>query len=115
MIIYLIITSILFIPDIVQASAGVAIIENPLDLVQWLINALFTIVGIFGGWILSSIQKSLKELQSADSILADKVHSIDVLVAGQYVKKDELEKLSIALFSKLDRIELKLDNKADKL
>jgi hypothetical protein len=83
-------------------------------LLQWVINALFTVVGLLGGWVLNTIQKSLKELQIADGVLADKVHLIDVLVAGQYVRKDELEKLSIALFSKLDRIELKIDNKADK-
>lgn len=82
---------------------------------QWLVNALFTLVGILGGWVLTNMQKALKDLQEADSALADKVHSIDVLVAGQYVRKDELEKLSDALFSKLDRIEAKIDKKVDKI
>lgn len=99
----------------VSASPNVIISDNASNpSLQWLVNVLFTLVGILGGWILTNVQKALKDLQIADSALADKVHLIDVLVAGQYVKKDELEKLSFALFSKLDRIEGKLDNKADK-
>ena len=39
---------------------------------------------------------------------------IKVLVAGDYVKKDEFLKSVTALFTKLDRIEGKLDKKADK-
>lgn len=39
---------------------------------------------------------------------------IEVLVAGAYVKKDEFGASVAALFAKLDRIEDKLDGKADK-
>jgi hypothetical protein len=98
---------------LVLATEPTTQVENDKSL-QWIVNSLFTIVGLLGGWVLNNIQKALKDLQIADTILADKVHHIDVLVAGQYVKKDELEKLSFALFSKLDRIEAKLDSKADK-
>ena len=45
---------------------------------------------------------------------ADKVQHIEVLVAGTYVKRDDMEKLGGALFAKLDKIEAKLDGKADK-
>jgi hypothetical protein len=37
-----------------------------------------------------------------------------VLVAGQYVHRDEFHSLSKALFAKLDKIEDKLDGKADR-
>ncbi len=40
--------------------------------------------------------------------------SIEVLVAGDYVKKDEYSAMMNAIFAKLDRIEDKLDKKADK-
>jgi len=54
-------------------------------------------------------------LRSQDSKLAEKVGNIEVLVAGQYVKRDDMDKSMTALFMKLDRIEDKIDKKADKL
>lgn len=81
---------------------------------QTALNVLFSLVGALGGWVLNSLRDSIKTLQKADSDLATKVQSIEVLVAGQYVKRDDMEKLSAAIFTKLDRIESKLDGKADK-
>ena len=81
---------------------------------QSLINILFTIAGAMGGWILNNLKSSIEALQKADATLADKVQHIEVLVAGTYVKRDDLDKLSSALFHKLDKIESKLDNKQDK-
>lgn len=56
----------------------------------------------------------MKDLKKTDAELADKVQKIEVLVAGDYVKRDEMDKLGDALFKKLDRIESKLDGKVDK-
>ena len=81
---------------------------------QTLINVLFAIAGAMGGWILNNLKASIEALQKADTTLADKVQHIEVLVAGTYVKRDDLDKLSSALFHKLDKIESKLDNKQDK-
>ena len=81
---------------------------------QTLINLLFGVVGFSGAWMLNSITASIKSLQKSDGELADKVQHIEVLVAGSYVKRDDLDKLSSALFAKLDRIEMKLDTKVDK-
>ena len=88
---------------------------------QTLINILIGACGALIGWVLKSIRESIRDLQSmhkdlteADNELADKVQKIEVLVAGTYVKRDDLDKLSIALFNKLDKIESKLDGKADK-
>ena len=58
--------------------------------------------------------QSLKELQQQDLKLADKVGNIEVLVAGQYVKRDDMNRDIAAMFAKLDRIEDKIDKKADK-
>ena len=57
---------------------------------------------------------SLNELRLADARLTDKVQAIEVLVAGNYVTKVDLNNLTEALFRKLDRIESKVDSKADK-
>jgi hypothetical protein len=88
---------------------------------QTLINILIGACGALIGWVLKSIRESIRDLQNmhkdltdADNALADKVQKIEVLVAGTYVKRDDLDKLSVALFNKLDKIEAKLDGKADK-
>lgn len=77
-------------------------------------NIAIALIGALGGYVLKSISETLKSLQEADTTLADKVQKIEVLVAGQYVTHSDLERLSHALFNKLDRISDKLDAKVDK-
>ncbi len=81
---------------------------------QQIINILIGVVGTAGGWWMKVMHESLKDLQKEDKALADKVAKIEVLVAGDYVKKEEFSKMADALFAKLDRIEDKLDGKVDK-
>lgn len=81
---------------------------------QSLINIIIAIVNFFGGWTLKIIWDALRALQDADKDLTNKVSSIEVLVAGNYVSRDEFQKTIIAVFTKLDRIEDKIDHKADK-
>ena len=66
------------------------------------------------GWFLRVSWDSLTKLQAQDQALADKVARIEVLVAGEYVKKDEFDRAIERLFDKLDHIEMKIDSKADK-
>ena len=77
-------------------------------------NIAVGLIAFLGGWVLKNITSSINNLQKADADLTSKVQSIEVLVAGQYVKRDDLDKLMTALFAKLDKIEAKLDGKADK-
>lgn len=77
-------------------------------------NILLGVASALGGWWLKVIWEALKDLQIADTQLANKVGQIEVLVAGQYVKREEMERLATAIFAKLDRIERKLDSKVDK-
>lgn len=81
---------------------------------QSLINILFTVAGAMGGWILNNLKASIEALQRADSVLADKVQHIEVLVAGTYVKRDDLDRVTNAMFHKLDRLDEKLDKLAEK-
>lgn len=81
---------------------------------QTIINIGIGLIGTLGGWVLNSLKGSIEALQKADANLTAKVQEIEVLVAGQYVKRDDLDKLTSALFTKLDRIEVKIDGKADK-
>jgi hypothetical protein len=81
---------------------------------QQIINILFAVSSALGGWWVRSIHESMKSLQEVDKELTDKVSKIEVLVAGKYVSKEEFNKLDNAIFTKLDRIEDKLDKKVDK-
>lgn len=74
---------------------------------QNLFNVASGIVYFLGGFL-------LKALWEADKELAEKVGRIEVLVAGQYIKRVEFDAKIDAIFIKLDRIESKLDSKMDK-
>lgn len=81
---------------------------------QTIINWLLASFGALIGFLLNAVRQAVKDLQTADKVLAEKVGNIEVLVAGAYVKKDEFTQSISALFAKLDKIEDKLDKKADK-
>lgn len=81
---------------------------------QSLINILFTIAGALGGWILNNLKASIEALQKSDATLADKVQHIEVLVAGTYVKRDDLDRVTNAMFHKLDKLDEKLDKLAER-
>lgn len=79
-------------------------------LFNWFLGAASGLLG----FTVKVLYDRLTDLQKTDNQLADKVQHIELLVTGQYIKRTELEKTIDALFLKLDRIEHKLDNKADK-
>lgn len=81
---------------------------------QVIINWLLAGFGALIGFLLNAVWQAVKDLQKADTTLADKVGKIEVLVAGAYVKRDEFDRALNRLFEKLDHIEMKIDKKADK-
>lgn len=72
------------------------------------------LIAFLGGWVLNSLRDDVKDLKTADVGLVKAVQHIEVLVAGSYVKRDDMDKLTTALFAKLDKIESKIDMKVDK-
>lgn len=80
------------------------------DIINWLLAGFGALIG----FLLNTVWQAVKDLQTTDKELASKIAEIEVLVAGAYVRKDEFTKYVNALFAKLDRIEDKLDKKADK-
>lgn len=78
---------------------------------QTAFNIAAGIAGGMGGWLLNNLFQSQRDLSRADSDLAAKVQGIEVLVAGQYVKRDEFNAKIDAVFDKLESIEEKLDRK----
>jgi hypothetical protein len=81
---------------------------------QTAFNIVLSLVAFLGGWVLNSLRDSIASLHKSDTALADKVQHIELLVAGTYVTRNDLDKLTQALFTKLDKIESKLDSKVDK-
>lgn len=74
---------------------------------QELLNWGFILVSSVGGWWLRTVWDNHKEL-------AKEVAAIQILVAGQYVRRDELTGILSRIDHKLDAISIKLDSKADK-
>lgn len=81
---------------------------------QNLLNWAFGLLNVAFGFILKALWDSYKDLKRTDAALADKVNAIEVLVAGQYVKRDDFDRVANIIFLKLDKISDKLDQKADK-
>lgn len=82
--------------------------------IQDMFNIAVALSGFLGGWWVKTIWESLKDLQNADKELASKVSQIEVIVAGQYVKRDEFDRTAAAIFVKLDKIYDLVQTKADK-
>ncbi len=82
------------------------------------LQALFNIaVMAFGAlfvWVLKTSWDALKELQQEDKDLADRVAAIQVLVVGDYVKRNELDGKFNYACAQLEKLNNKLDTKVDK-
>ena len=81
---------------------------------QVLFDVAIGVIGVLGGWTLNTVWAAVKELQAADKELADKVASIEVLVAGRYVTRDEFNTTLNQVFTKLDNIRDLISTKADR-
>lgn len=76
----------------------------------------WALTGLSGllGFLLHAVWQATKDLQRADAELTKRVSEIEVLVAGNYVTRQEFDRVIDKLFAKLDAIDFKLDKKADK-
>lgn len=76
---------------------------------QVIVNWLLAGFGALIGFLLNAVWQVVKDLQKADKELAEKVGEIEVLVAGDYVRRSDFDRTIERLFAKLDHIELKID------
>jgi len=81
---------------------------------QEIFNWVVAGAGFLIGWVLKTVWGSVKDLQKSDKEIIDRVASVEILVAGKYTTRDELERIVDRLFKKLDGISEKLNTKADK-
>lgn len=77
------------------------------------LNLQTIILGITGFLAILYVKNMDRKISDAKELASSanaKIHTIEVLVAGNYVKKEEHDKMAEAMFKKLDRIEDKLDD-----
>jgi hypothetical protein len=79
-------------------------------MINWLLGGFGTLIG----FLMHILWQAVKDLQSSDKDMNDKISDIEVLVAGSYMTRGELTEIMKTVFTKLDRIEQKLDKKADR-
>ena len=87
---------------------------TPMAEYQVFFDVAVGIIGVLGGWVLNTVWGAVKDLQSADKELAEKVSEIEVLVAGRYVTRDEFNTTLSQVFVKLDTIRDIVSHKADR-
>ena len=78
--------------------------------INWLLGGVSGLLGALA----SLIFIGMRDLQKSQSRTDRRLSEIEVLVAGDYLKKQEFEKFVDRVFVKLDSIDEKLDGKADK-
>lgn len=81
---------------------------------QWIANGMFAVCGVLLGILYTNVRKDMEKQDEVLNTLTDKVQAIEVLVAGNYVHKNDWDKVNAALFHKLDQICEKIDRKADR-
>lgn len=81
---------------------------------QWMMNGLFGIVGSLLYLLYTDVKKEIAKQDDVMDKIAEKVHEIDKVVAGEYALKSDLTDNMKIIFDKLDKIYDKLDKKADK-
>jgi hypothetical protein len=82
--------------------------------IQTAFNIALSILGTLFGWLLHTLWGSITKLQEENKDIVKKIGEIEVLVAGDYVKRESFEKTIEALFRKIDGLYDLLSKKADK-
>lgn len=85
-----------------------------MDAAQIIIDCLIGITCLVFGFLLRALWQGITDLQTADKEIITRINQVEVLVVGNYVKESEFGEFRDAVFKKLDRIEDKIDKKADK-
>lgn len=78
------------------------------------IHSLITVAVGVVGYILKILWDSVKDLQRDDENLLNKLNDLQVAIASDYAKREELRAEFKMFREMLERIERKLDQKVDK-
>jgi hypothetical protein len=77
--------------------------------IQAAFNIAMGLISALGGWWMKTIYDALRDLRNDHSRLQTQVQQVEVVVAGDYLKRSEfdskIENITNDLFRKLDKIE----------
>lgn len=82
--------------------------------IQTAFNISIGLVGFLGGWLLRMLWIAMRDLQEIDRLIARDVKAIEILVAGNYATRMEVDNKFGHVTNQLTRIEDKLDSKEDR-
>lgn len=77
--------------------------ENYVD-TQTLINTFLGLIAFLGGWIMHSFKSQLNDNRQDIKGVNDRVHAVEVLVAGKYMTREESKEQTDMILNKLDTI-----------
>jgi hypothetical protein len=81
---------------------------------QVMFNIVLGGFSFLAGFLLNNIWQEMKSLQETDRKTIDRINSMEVLVAGQYISKQDFTHTMDKVFIKLDEISQTLTKKADR-
>lgn len=81
---------------------------------QGLFNIAVACAGAFGGFLIKSILDSVKELKHTDDVLHKRVTELVSDLPATYLRRDDFMQYLNRMEKTLERIEKKIDEKADK-
>tara|TARA_R110000868_G_scaffold269845_1_gene529256 strand:- start:31 stop:291 length:261 start_codon:yes stop_codon:yes gene_type:complete len=81
---------------------------------QTLFNIVLGAFSFLAGFMLNSIWQEIRGLQAQQGKAIDRLNSIEVLVAGNYITRAEFSRTMEKLFEKVDGITVAVSAKADR-
>jgi hypothetical protein len=78
--------------------------------VQWLLGVGLTVVG----WVSHMLWQDVKGVKDSHKETAIRLQNIEVLIAGEYLKRTEFREFQNTILEKLDKILDALNTKEDK-
>lgn len=89
---------------------GMTMEHEAIGVLKWLSGIVLAMIGYF----VKLNHDEVKELKAKHTNLSEEVDAINVLVAGNYVKRSEFNEVVLSIDKKLDKIFDKIDSKEDK-
>ena len=75
-----------------------------MESLQLILDVLLGLVGFFGSFILLAVWRRLGYLESTDEHIKTEVTALRILVAGEYVKKSDIEPKLDGIWNELREI-----------
>lgn len=81
---------------------------------QVLFNIALGALSFLIGFLVNNIWQEIKSLQETDKKTVERISAIEVLVAGNYITRQDFNHTMDKVFAKLDEIGAGLNRKADR-